>query len=81
MELAPFFRYLFPIGIIFMIGLLGRTRRVGFWWAFVLSIVLTPIGGFIVTVASGPKPIQPRNTRGKTQAKTANTSNGVTSKA
>lgn len=57
MELAPFFQFGLPIILIMTIGLLGRTRRVGFWGAFLLSIFLTPIGGFLVTIISGPKPI------------------------
>jgi hypothetical protein len=66
MELAPFFRYGLPVIIVFVIGLLGRTRRVGFAGAIILSIVLTPIGGFLVTVLSGPKPIEKPKTRSKT---------------
>jgi len=68
MEFIAFFRYIgLPILIIFTIGLLGRTRRVGFWGAFLLSIVLTPIGGFLVTVLSGPKPIGKSKTRSITK--------------
>lgn len=67
MELAPFFRYGLPVIIVFVIGLLGRTRRVGFAGAIVLSIVLTPIGGFLVTVLSGPKSIKQPKSRSKTK--------------
>ena len=31
------------------------TRRIGFWPALILSIVLTPVGGFIAAVLSGPR--------------------------
>jgi hypothetical protein len=72
MELAPFFRYGLPILLVITIGLLGRTRRVGFWGAFVLSIVLTPVGGFIVTLISGPKPIVDESERAKANPPPAN---------
>lgn len=55
--LAPAFRFGLPVLLVFVIGLMGRTRRIGFWGAFLLSILLTPIGGFLVAVISGPKPI------------------------
>lgn len=57
MEGPPIFILLLPFVVVVMVGLLGRTRRVGFWGAFILAIVLTPIGGLLVTVISGPKPI------------------------
>ena len=63
--LAPIFRSGLPILLVFVIGLLGRTRRVGFWGAFILSIVLTPVGGFLVTILSGEKPIAAPKTRKK----------------
>jgi len=76
MELAPLFNYGLPVLIIFTIGLLGRTRRVGFWGAFILSILLTPIGGFLVTLISGPKPIGKPAPRPKTQAVPAEPGSG-----
>ncbi len=57
MELAPLFKIGLPILLILTVGLLGRTRRIGFGGALLLSIVLTPIGGFIIALISGPKPI------------------------
>lgn len=71
MELAPFFKFGIPILLVITIGLLGRTRRIGFWGAFFLSIVLTPIGGFLVALISGPRPIvidRPRSKAAPTDA-------------
>ncbi len=39
-----------------LVGLLGRKRRIGFGWAFVLSLIFTPIVGLIVTLISDPLP-------------------------
>lgn len=39
-----------------LVGLVGRKRRIGFGWAFVLSLVFTPIVGLIVTLISDPLP-------------------------
>lgn len=63
--LAPVFRFGLPVLLVFVIGLMGRTRRIGFWGAFILSIVLTPVGGFLVTLFSGAKPIESPKTRKK----------------
>jgi hypothetical protein len=69
MELAPIFRYVLPVVLIFTVGLLGRTRRIGFWGAFILSILLTPIGGFLVALISGAKRIEDPPKRKKSTAK------------
>jgi len=52
-----FIKYGLPVLTVIAVGLLGRTRRLGFWGAIVVSILLTPIGGFIVAMISGAKPI------------------------
>lgn len=39
-----------------LVGLLGRKRRIGFGWAFVLSLLFTPVVGLIVTLLSDPLP-------------------------
>lgn len=39
-----------------LVGLVGRKRRIGFGWAFVLSLVFTPLVGLIVTLVSDPLP-------------------------
>lgn len=53
MDVTPFFVYVLPVVTVFAIGLVGSTRRLGFWATIVLSIVLTPIGGFIAALISG----------------------------
>ncbi len=52
---SPFFIYALPIFTILAVAVLGTTRRIGFWPALILSIVLTPVGGFIAAVLSGPR--------------------------
>ncbi len=39
-----------------LIGLLGSRRRIGFGWAFLASLILTPIVGLIITLLSDPLP-------------------------
>lgn len=55
MELTLLFVYALPVVTLLALGLLGTTRRLGFWGTVLLSIVLTPIGGFIATLLSGPR--------------------------
>ena len=38
-----------------LIGLLGITSRLGFWGNFFASILLTPIVGLLLVIASGSK--------------------------
>ncbi len=46
---------LLPILTVLSIGLLGTTRRIGFLWAILASLFLTPIGGLILCLLSGPR--------------------------
>ncbi|MDC3982199.1 hypothetical protein [Polyangium jinanense] len=62
MELEPLFKYGLPFLTAFAVGLLGRTRRIGFWGGVVASILLTPLGGFLVTLISGPRRIKVKKT-------------------
>lgn len=65
MEFAPFFIYVLPVITILAVGLLGSTRRIGFWLALLASILLTPVGGFVLALVLGPKPIKrPRRRSG-----------------
>ena len=52
-----FIKYGLPLLTALAVGLLGRTRRIGFWGAIIVSIFLTPVGGFLVAMISGAKPI------------------------
>lgn len=55
MELTLLFVYALPVVTLLALGLLGTTRRLGFWVTVLLSIVLTPVGGFIAALLSGPR--------------------------
>jgi hypothetical protein len=37
-----------------LIGLLAKTRRIGFWGGFFASLLLTPAGGLLLTLVAGP---------------------------
>ncbi|KYF76306.1 hypothetical protein BE17_52415 [Sorangium cellulosum] len=60
MNPGPIFIYLLPLLTVLAVGLLGSTRRLGFWPAIILSVLLTPIGGFLVALISGPKYLKQR---------------------
>jgi cell shape-determining protein MreC len=48
---------IFTVWIIFsvVVGLMGRKRKIGFWWAFLLSFLLSPILGLTVVLYSQNK--------------------------
>ena len=60
METRWAFVLVLPIVTVLAVGLLGSTRRIGFWVAILLAVVLTPVGGFLVALISGPKRIRPK---------------------
>ncbi len=62
--LQPFFLWFLLILTVLAVGLLGRIRRIGFWGAVILSVLFTPIGGFLVALISGPKKIVVEEERG-----------------
>lgn len=39
-----------------LVGIVGSRRRIGFGWAFLLSLIFTPIVGLIVALVSDPLP-------------------------
>ena len=41
-----------------LVGLLGASRRIGFGWAFVISLLTTPLIGLIVVLLSDQLPQQ-----------------------
>lgn len=43
-----------------LVGLLGRQRSIGFGWSFLLSLILTPIVGLIITLLSPLRPVAQR---------------------
>ena len=40
-----------------LVGLLGSRRNIGFGWAFIISVLFTPLVGLIVALISDPLPI------------------------
>ncbi len=55
MSLGTLFIYVLPFILIVLIGLLGKTRRIGLIPAIIASILLSPLGGFLLTMLLGPK--------------------------
>ena len=43
------------LGMSLLIGLLGINSRLGFWGNFFASILLTPLVGLLLVIASGHK--------------------------
>ena len=39
----------------FLVGLMGRKRSMGFWGYFFGSLLLSPLIGFLLVIASGKK--------------------------
>lgn len=39
-----------------LVGLVGSRRRIGFGWAFLISIVFTPLVGLLVALLTDPLP-------------------------
>ena len=43
------------LGMSLLVGLLGINSRLGFWGNFFASILLTPLVGLLLVIASSPK--------------------------
>jgi hypothetical protein len=41
-----------------LVGLVGKNRKIGFGWSFVLSLFLSPVIGLIITLFSKKKDVQ-----------------------
>lgn len=41
-----------------LVGLLGKSRKTGFGWSFVLSLFLSPLVGLIITLCSKKKGVE-----------------------
>lgn len=39
-----------------LVGIIGSSRRIGFGWSFLISLIFTPIVGLIVALVSDPLP-------------------------
>ncbi len=55
MDVSPFFIYGLPVLTVLVLGLLGKTRRLGFWPTFLLSLLVTPVVGLLGALISGPR--------------------------
>lgn len=47
---------LLHVGLCALIGYLGRKRKFGFWGYFAASLLLTPLIGLLLVLASDPRP-------------------------
>ncbi|GEM_PF-2259244 len=47
----------FWIGFSGLVGLVGKSKTVGFWGTFILSLLLSPIIGLIIALVSGEKKV------------------------
>jgi uncharacterized membrane protein YiaA len=50
----PIIGLFISIVLSYFIGFLGRNRKLGFWGYFFASLVLTPLIGFLLIVATDP---------------------------
>jgi len=50
----PVILILVNIVLAYFIGFLGRNRKLGFWGHFFASLLLTPIFGFLLIIATDP---------------------------
>ena len=55
MSVAVLIQGLLLVTILIVTGLVGSTRRLGFFLTLVASILLTPIGGFVLALLSGSR--------------------------
>ena len=51
----PVILILVNIVLAYFIGFLGRNRKLGFWGHFFASLLLTPIFGFLLIIATDPR--------------------------
>jgi len=51
----PVILILVNIVLAYFIGFLGRNRKLGFWGHFFASLLLTPIIGFLLIIATDPR--------------------------
>ena len=52
--MMPVILIIVNIVLAYFIGFLGRNRRLGFWGNFFASLLLTPIIGFLLIIATDP---------------------------
>ncbi|MFR9603740.1 MAG: hypothetical protein SNG02_07720 [Rikenellaceae bacterium] len=44
-----------------LVGIIGSRRNIGFGWAFIFSLLLTPLVGLLITLLSDPLPSHKTN--------------------
>lgn len=61
MNIAPLFIIGLPILLVLAVGMVASTRRLGFFLGVLASILLTPIGGLVLAIITGPR--QPKRSK------------------
>lgn len=51
------FFLLLNVGLSAIIAMLGKKRKIGYWWSFAFCLVLSPVIGLIITLYSKRKDI------------------------
>ena len=54
--LAVLFGILSGCFLAVLVGIIGSHRRIGFGWAFLISVIFTPLVGLIVALLTDPLP-------------------------
>ena len=54
--LAVIFGILSGCFLAVLVGIIGSHRRIGFGWAFLLSVIFTPLVGLVVALLTDPLP-------------------------
>lgn len=47
------------IVLCFIVAMAGKNKKIGYWGAFILSILFSPLIGLMIALASGEKPKPP----------------------
>ena len=68
MNIAPIFVIGLPILLVLAVGMVASTRRLGFFLGVIASILLTPIGGLVLAIVTGPRQRKRSKQRGVAQA-------------
>ena len=56
--LAVIFGILSGCFLAVLVGIIGSHRRIGFGWAFLISLIFTPLVGLIVALLTDPLPAE-----------------------
>lgn len=67
MNIAPIFVIGLPILLVLAVGMVASTRRLGFVLGVIASILLTPIGGLVLAIVTGPRQRKRSKQRGVAQ--------------